>query len=191
MSWSRNLAIAGALLFSSSALAGSVYVNGVKADGLRNQEFQKVNVKIDASGNVYVDAPNYTVQVVEAPPQTAPPAPTGNSGPVGKYWLITEDTQSTGHTLEITVNGTLARRIASGEPQVIMDLAPWLKPGENQITVTALPGPQPGGGPLHVYVGIGSNESGTVRMTSPSVHFVRKASDPPTGTTNQYRLSVQ
>jgi hypothetical protein len=172
-------------------MAGSVYVNGVKADGLRNQEFKDVNVKIDGNGNVYVDAPNYTVQVVDPTPVNPPPRVAGDAAPVGKYWVVTEDSQSSGNTVELVINGNLVRRVASGEPQLILDIGPYLRVGDNSVTITAIPGAQPAGGPFHVYIGTGSNDSGTVRMNAPIVHFVRKASDPATGMTRQYNLPVQ
>jgi hypothetical protein len=178
-------------LASSQAWAGTLFINGVKADGLRSQEFKGVNMKVDASGNIYVDAPNYTVQVVESAPETPPAQLDGAAAPVGKYWLITEDNQSTGNTLEVTVNGTLVRRVKSGDAQLILDLAPYLKIGDNQVTVTAVPGAAAEGGPMHVYIGTGSNDGGVIKMNNPAIHFARKPGDPAAGTTKQYTLLVQ
>ena len=56
-----------------SALAGSVFLNGVRIDGVTNQKFEKVaSVRIDDQGNVYIDAPAYAVKLVNAPPAPAP-----------------------------------------------------------------------------------------------------------------------
>ncbi|PTL76349.1 hypothetical protein [Vitiosangium sp. GDMCC 1.1324] len=61
-------------LLPLSALAGSVYLNGVRIDGVTNQKFEKVtSVRIDEQGNVYIDAPAYAVKVVNAPPPAAAP----------------------------------------------------------------------------------------------------------------------
>jgi hypothetical protein len=62
-------------LLPVSALAGSVFLNGVRIDGVTNQRFEKVtSVRIDEQGNVHIDAPAYAVKVVNAPPPTAAPA---------------------------------------------------------------------------------------------------------------------
>lgn len=69
------LALALALL-PTSALAGSVYLNGVLIDGVTNQTFVKVSsVRIDGQGNVHIDAPAYAVKVANAPAPAPAPAP--------------------------------------------------------------------------------------------------------------------
>ncbi|MCY1077173.1 hypothetical protein [Archangium lansingense] len=69
--------VLSALLLPVSALAGSVFLNGVRIDGVTNQRFEKVaSVRIDEKGNVHIDAPAYAVKLVNAPPAPAPaPAP--------------------------------------------------------------------------------------------------------------------
>jgi hypothetical protein len=62
-------------LLPVSALADSVYLNGVRIDGVTNQKFEKVTaVRIDEQGNVLIDAPAYAVKVVNASPPSAIPA---------------------------------------------------------------------------------------------------------------------
>lgn len=62
-----------ALLLPVSALAGSVFLNGVRIDGVTNQKFEKVaSVRIDEKGNIHIDAPAYAVKVVNAPAAPAP-----------------------------------------------------------------------------------------------------------------------
>src|SRR5438128_9538169 len=53
------------LALSAPALAGSVYLNGVRIDGVTNQRFDKVNVHIDEAGNLFIDAPGYSVRQLE------------------------------------------------------------------------------------------------------------------------------
>ncbi|HYO56443.1 hypothetical protein [Archangium sp.] len=63
-------------LLPVSALAGSVFLNGVRIDGVTNQRFEKViSVRIDEKGNVHIDAPAYAVKMVNAPPAAPAPAP--------------------------------------------------------------------------------------------------------------------
>ncbi|HEX8441472.1 hypothetical protein [Archangium sp.] len=69
------LALVLTALLPASALAGSVYLNGVRIDGVTNQKFEKVaSVHIDAQGNVHIEAPSYAVKLVNAP-SAPPPAP--------------------------------------------------------------------------------------------------------------------
>ncbi|HYH98997.1 hypothetical protein [Hyalangium sp.] len=65
-----------------TALAGSVYLNGVRIDGVTNQKFEKATVRIDEKGDVHIDASGYAVRVMSPPsavptpaPVAAPPAP--------------------------------------------------------------------------------------------------------------------
>jgi hypothetical protein len=63
-----------------TALAASVYLNGVRIDGVTNQKFEKATVRIDEKGDVHINAPGYAVRVETAPapqaaPVTPPPAP--------------------------------------------------------------------------------------------------------------------
>ncbi|RKH59046.1 hypothetical protein D7X96_35945, partial [Corallococcus interemptor] len=57
------------------ALAGSVFLNGVKIDGVTNTRFEKATVRIDAEGNVHIDAPGYAARVTTVTPTPATPAP--------------------------------------------------------------------------------------------------------------------
>jgi hypothetical protein len=71
------LALVLTALLPASALAGSVFLNGVRIDGVTNQTFAKVaSVRIDEQGNVHIDAPAYAVKTVSVPSAPAPaPAP--------------------------------------------------------------------------------------------------------------------
>jgi hypothetical protein len=70
-------------LLPTSALAGSVYLNGVLIDGVTNQTFAKVtSVRIDAQGNVHIDAPAYAVKVVDSPTSVPAPTPVATPTPV-------------------------------------------------------------------------------------------------------------
>lgn len=191
------------LSLMSWVLAGTVYINGVRVDALPVTELKGVNIRFDAAGNIWVDAPGYKVQVMEsasvASPgvtssamtssTTAATAPNYAVSP-GTWWLVTEDNGSYGHTVEISVNGMVVRRVRSGEPQLILDLAPYLRIGDNQVVLTALAGGQPGGGVLNIYVGKGSNQNGTIRIDSPVVRYTRRSSDSPEGGTRPYTVTV-
>lgn len=204
------------LALVAAAFAGSVYINGVRADLLPEMTLEDVTVRIDGAGNLYIDAPGYRARVVSPPaeptsqtytppprvasavPPVAAPAPVAATPPsaspaspaaaVGTWWLVTEDNDSAGHQLEVLVNGTLVRRVRSGEPQLILDLSSFLRSGTNTVTITALPSPSLGGGVLNVYVGRGGNAGGTIRIDEPEIRYARRASDPVAGGTRSFSI---
>lgn len=101
--WAPGLALLAIALAPGLAFAGTLYINGVRADGLAETEFKNVNVRVDARGDVYIDAPRYSIEVVQpggvAPPtqpvaaqpvasQPAPtyaPAPSSTAQPAPSY----------------------------------------------------------------------------------------------------------
>ena len=91
----RGVALLLGLLLSPVTFAGALYINGVRADAVRNMELKDVNIRVDGDGNVWIDAPRYSVEVVQpggqAPvpqspaPQSPPPqAPVRSPRPNGK-----------------------------------------------------------------------------------------------------------
>jgi hypothetical protein len=170
---------------AATAMAGSVYVNGVNVDALRDQTFKNVTVYIDAQGNVRVDAPQYQIEVVGTPPpptRSAPvtalppggdapkPARVDNGVPKSRWWLVTEDNDSGGHQVDLYVNGERVRTVSSGQPQLIEDIGPFLRIGTNDVRIVSN-SVSPRGGSLYLYLGTGSNDSGTVVMDPPQVQF--------------------
>lgn len=192
-----------------SLLAGSVYINGVRADLLPEVTLNDATVRFDAQGNIWIDAPGYRVEVLppteyagaRSPTSTAPvptPAPAATAQPVSgasaprvplaTWWLVSEDNGSAGQALDVVVNGTLAKRVSSGEPQIILDLAPWLRPGANTVVITPVPNGAQGGGALVLYAGRGANLSGTIHLDNPDVVYTRRAADG--GGARQFTLTV-
>jgi hypothetical protein len=155
------------------ASAGNLYVNNTLVDprSMPNVALDKVNVRFDAQGNIYVDAPGYKIQVQGAPPGPVAPPPAGSSGVApARWWMVTEDNGSGGHQVEIWVNGQLAQTVVSGQPQKIVDVGRWLRLGSNQVLVKSS-STNPTGGSFYVYLGTGSDQSGTVVMDNPAVSF--------------------
>ena len=190
------LPLFAALTLSPGAQAAHVYVNGVLVDGLRDQEFKKVDVRIDSNGDIYIDAKNYSIKLLEPADnstQTPPPQQqeAARAVPSALYWLVSEDNDSQGHAVEVYVNNILVRTVRSGDAQVVVDLAPYLQRGENVITMKALPGPQPSGGSLHLYVGPGENRNGVIYLDDPPVDFARRSSDSPSGETETFTLVIE
>ncbi|MBI2602611.1 MAG: hypothetical protein HYW48_06110 [Deltaproteobacteria bacterium] len=71
----RELCIFVSIGASPSLLARSVYLNGTDISSAFSQELKKVDVEIDAKGNVFIIAPHYSVHEEESfvPLSTAQP----------------------------------------------------------------------------------------------------------------------
>lgn len=184
------ITLLAALIAAPAHAAGTVYVNGVRADALKDFDFKEVDVRIDEDGNVWIEAPQYRIEVQEPTSSANPDLKPGEGVPTGKYWLVTQDNQSKGHTIEVMVNGVVVKKIDSGQPQVILDLQPHLMRGVNNVTFNAMPG-SPEGGLLLVYVGTGSQEGGLVQLDNPQITYTRRSSDSTKGGSKSYKLRVE
>jgi hypothetical protein len=237
-----------AWLLAGLSMAGAVYVNGVPVDPryLSGLTLEKVNVKVDPQGNLFIDAPGYKVEVppgmtpgvgAQAPggypapgglasanPAFAPvgggypapaPAPVGggyppapgmyggmpvpapaampqpypNGIPRARWWLVTEDKISIGHSIEVSVNGQVVQTIKSGEAQRIIDIGLFLRPGPNQVECKAFSA-QGNNGMMYVYLGSGQEQQGTVKMDPPQVQF-GVGTNTTYMSTRSYTLNVQ
>lgn len=181
-----------AFVLSAMAQDHALYVNGVQAEGLRSYDFKSVNVRIDEQGAIWIDAPQYRVEVQGAASQAgkATQAPSATA-PVGRYWLVSQDNQSKGHEIEVLVNGVLVQKIRSGDSQLILDLGRYLKPGANTIVFNAMPANALDGGILNIFVGTGNNDAGTLNLDAPTVSYSRRATDPVAGGSRSYQLEVK
>jgi hypothetical protein len=167
-------------LLAATAEAGSVYLNGVKIDGVTNQKFEKATVRIDEKGNVMIDAPGYRVQQVEGGSNDSP------SGSVitRHYFLVTEQTAvgMTDYDVDIYVNGKYVRKLRNGEDQIVTEVTKHLSPGANKILFVA----KKSGGDRHsfskdhvlrVLIGEGNMSGDHVMIDNPLVKFERTAAD--------------
>ena len=153
------------------AWGGGVYINDILIEptSIADTTLEGVSVRFDGDGNVFITAPKYEVKVVGTEPPPASPPSAGVTA--ARYWLVSEDGGSTGHTVECWINGRQAAVLRSGEPQRILDVGPWLQVGTNRIEMKAT-SLNAQGGNLYVYVGTGrADETGTVRMDEPAVQF--------------------
>jgi len=180
----------------ASAFAGQLYINGVFVDPatIPGVEMKNVSISFDAQGNIKVDAPGYKIEVqgnptpppggpgattttgpgaTGTPPATpqAPATPAGNPAVMpARWWMVTEDNGSVGHTIDVLINGQVVRTVGSGMAQQILDVGKWLRPGTNDVKVRAN-SVNAAGGTFYVYIGTGSDQSGTVVMENPMVQF--------------------
>jgi hypothetical protein len=170
----------------TTAFAADTYINGTVIDprAVADVRLERATVWFDALGNVHIDAPGYTVEVVEPalaataaaahpvpPPTPAPPRPPVSSGVAASRWfVVSADSGSVGHTIEVWINGQIATTIRSGQAQAIVDIGRWLRLGANQVEIRSSSA-HADGGTLYVYVGTGSDRSGTFVMDEPPIEF--------------------
>ncbi len=151
-----GLALAAALLVAPAAAAAapSVTLNGVNIDGVTSQRFENCTVVIDEKGNVHIEAKGYAVKSSEpvrgsgakGPAESGTTARTAPNDsrprPPGKltrrYFLATEHTPpGTQYDLAIFINAQWIREVKASEPQVVMEITKYLRPGPNKVTLAA------------------------------------------------------
>jgi len=203
-----------AAVASPPALAGpSVTLNGVNIDGATGQRFENATVVIDAEGNVHIEAKGYAAKAGEgsaspapaalpapgapavtappagAPPAVAPAAPRPTAEPARltrRYFLATEQTQPDGtqYDVEVFINASWIRVIRSSDPQVVVEITRFLRPGPNKVTLACakkLQGverraytPEVS---LKVVIGEGNVGGGHVMIDDPLVLMTRTAAE--------------
>jgi len=150
----------------ATALAASVYLNGVRIDGVTNQKFEKATVRIDEKGDVHITAAGYAVRVETAPapvapppapavpapaapapaapaaatPATPPPAATPEAPPTltRRYWMVTEQAVPgmSEYDIDLYINSRWIRKLRNNEEQIITEITRHLQPGKNTILLS-------------------------------------------------------
>jgi hypothetical protein len=169
-------------LCAASALAADVYVNGVNVEGLANQAFTNVNVRLDEKGNVLIDAPGYSVKRVTLQPDQKPEATISV-----RYFLVTEQAQVglTQFDISLLINGEPYRTFKSDDGQQVVELTKGLKPGKNQLTLrakklVALDAQPRSTSRAHFFrvtIGEGTSDKEKVTLERPLVTFTRTAAE--------------
>ena len=154
------LALAGAALAAAPpALAGpSVTLNGVNIDGVTGQRFENATVTIDAEGNVHIEAKGYAARPSDggaaALPAGGAASAAGSTAPASasvasarpaaepvrltrRYFLATEQSlpDGTQYDVEVFINASWIRVIRSADPQVVVEITRYLRPGPNKVTL--------------------------------------------------------
>ncbi len=187
------LALAGGAVPASAA---SVTLNGVNIDGVTAQKFENCTVTIDAQGNVHIEAKGYAVKTGGTSAPTDPAARTTATTtrapdarpPSGKltrrYFLATEHTPpGTQYDLAIFINAQWIREVKGSEPQLVMEITKYLRPGSNKVTLAAtkkIQGDRLAYGTdvqLKVVIGEGNVGGGHVMIDVPLVETARTAAE--------------
>jgi hypothetical protein len=172
------------VLGASVAAAAEVYINGVNVEGLVNQTFEKVNVRIDGQGNVRIEAPGYAVKRVAVEGKEARP-----EGVITRrYYLVTEQTQpgATDFDIDVFLEGKFLRTLGSAEPQQVSELTRQLRPGRNTVVLQARKRPEGKDGPrstsrtavFRVIIGEGTTRDDQLVIETQLVTFTRTAAEP-------------
>jgi hypothetical protein len=197
----RPLTLLVAVALTGGALPASagpsVTLNGVNIDGVTGQRFENCTVVIDGQGNVHIEAKGYAVKTGASPDPTgraaatAPPpvrAADSKAPPAGKvtrrYFLATEQTPpGPQYDLAIFINAQWIREVKATEPQLVMEITKYLRPGPNKVTLAAtkrIAGERLAYGSdvqLKVVIGEGNVGGGHVMIDVPLVETVRTAAE--------------
>lgn len=136
-SWSALVLVVGtAMAFSSASLAG-VFLNGVNIDGVTGQTFENCTVTIDDKGNVLITAKGYEVQ---APPPAGAQSSAVPPEPVTRRYFLVSEQSVVGmaqYDVDVYVNSQWVKRVASSDPQIVVELTKYLRKGRNVVHFTA------------------------------------------------------
>jgi hypothetical protein len=130
-----------ALLVPSAAQAGSVYLNGVNIDAVRDKVFEDCSVRIDAAGNIHITAKGYVVKKPnKTKPEPAPAATVAAGGvPQNRYWLVTEKASPgmSQYDIDLFINRKWVRKFLAQEEHVVMEITKHLRAGKNKVHLVA------------------------------------------------------
>jgi hypothetical protein len=195
-----RIAIAMALLglSPSVALARSVFLNNIRIDGVegvRNLKLEKVAVRIDDKGDIFIDAPGYQIKLLEqgagsASPQSPAVATDAEERAVDakltrRYFLITEQSAPgmTEFDIDVYVNSKWIRKLGNDDGQIYTEITRYLVPGKNTVLLNARKlsnGSRKSYSPEHVFrviIGEGNTGGNHVMIDRPLVDFKRTAAD--------------
>jgi len=184
----------GLLLLAAPAMAMAVevYLNGVKITGVRDQTFEKATVRIDARGDVHIDAPAYRVAGAQtaAPAPAAPAAPQVPTGAIQaskdlRFFLVTFQNVKgmTQYEIDVYVNSKWVRNLRSKDEQLHADISRHFVVGENKVLLVArktLEDGRKSDSPGHffrVLIGQGNEGGNNIMLERSLVDFKRTAAD--------------
>jgi hypothetical protein len=185
----RLIVVLVALMVPLTALAGGVYLNGVRIDGVRDTVFENATVRIDSEGNIHIDAPRYRVTGASASAAAhvaeTRPAPAEPGRLDRRYFLVTRQSEpgATQYDIEVYVNARFIRKLRSDEAQVVAEITEYLRPGRNRIVLVAKKNLETGRRSrsaehtFRVIIGEGDMGGNRVMIERPMIQFERSAAD--------------
>lgn len=174
-------------LLAAPALAADVYINGVHVEGLSGQQFDKVTVKFDAKGDVWIEAPGYNIKKVQVGPTNTGTTVMSSDAITKKYFLVTEQNVPgmTEYNVDVFVNSKFVRTLRSSEEQIVSDITKHFRPGKNAVMIAAKKAIADKEAPkslsrshfFRIIIGEGVMSQDQVVIENPVVRFDRTASD--------------
>ncbi len=192
------IAAALAAVAGPARAAPAVTLNGTPIDGATGQRFEHATVVIDEQGDVHILAAGYAVKTAGpaagAAPRPAVASPAATAGAVEatggterlsqRYFLVTEHAApGTQFDLAVFVNARWIREVKASEPQVVMEITRYLRPGPNKLVLAAtkrVEGERASISPevaLNVVVGEGNVGGDHVMIDTPLVEARRTAAE--------------
>ncbi len=160
-----------------------IVINGVDVTGLTAQKFEGCTVVFDDEGNLDITAPGYTIKKVE-PTEGAPQDPASSPGLTQKhyyFWTENQNGSMVGDEYSLIVNGKVIKQFQSSNDQTVEDITPHLKPGTNQVVITAVKKDGYKGGSdenyFKIVIGEGNEENSKAVIEKTLHKFTRKASE--------------
>jgi hypothetical protein len=120
------------------ARASSLYINGVKVDGVTNLKLVGVDVQIDAAGDVYITARDYHVESQPASPRPRPAAPPSRPVAARRYFLVALVHGDAQWDVDVFINGKFVRRFGSREVPPPVEVTRLLHAGDNSVRMRAV-----------------------------------------------------
>ncbi len=177
------LVVAGLLAMPASA---AIFLNGVNIDGVTGQTFEGCTVTIDDKGNVLITAKGYEVQTQNPKPKLTATTTTAPTEPVTKrYFLVTEQAVPgmTQYDIDVFINSVWVKRLASDEPQVVLEVSKYLHKGKNQVHFTStksMKDARKSTTPQHtfvVHIGEGNMGGNNVMIDNEVIAYTRTAAE--------------
>ncbi len=172
---------------AAPALAADVYINGVQVEGLSNQQFDKVTVKFDARGDVWIEAPGYNIKKVQVGPTNTGTTVMSSDAITKKYFLVTEQNVPgmAEYNVDVFVNSKFIRTLRSSEEQIVSDITKHFRPGKNNVMIAAKKAIADKEAPkslsrshfFRIIIGEGVMSQDQVVIENPVVRFDRTAAD--------------
>ncbi len=177
-----TLAVAVFLMVPASGSAASVFLNGVRIDAARNQEFKNCSVKIDAKGNILISAKGVRARGGQKMSDIAEPTNPGGP-PTKRYFLVTEKAAPgmSQYDIDLFINAKWVRKLLDEEDHIYLELTKHLKQGDNKIRFIARKNFAAGrrsSSPNHYFrVVVGEGDSGgrNVMITRKLIDYKRTA----------------
>ena len=172
-------------LIGTSVLAGSIYLNGTRIDGVTSQKFEKCTVTIDDKGDVYIHAPGYAVHGQASTPAPKTKTVVVPSGSTNRYWLVKDENYpgKTQYDVDIYINSVWFKRVRSNKEQVVQEITKYLRAGSNVVHFAATKniGQQRKSFSPQVYmriiIGEGNIGGNNVMIENPLIQYKRTANE--------------